>query len=84
MGRPPTSVGQAKKSDSTTPWIPVLAQEFAAEDQVPGVGLREVADVDAEPGLDHHADDGGEVGVADEEIVHLFAAFGNFAECSGE
>ena len=43
-------------------------------EQVGGVGLGQAADVDAEGGLHHHADDGAEVGVADEQVVHLFRA----------
>ena len=54
--------------------------QFAALKQVGGVGLGQLADGDAEGRLHHHADDGGEVGVADEEVVHLGGVVGNFAE----
>ena len=45
-----------------------LAAELAPVEKVGGVGFRQPVDVDAEGGLHHHADDGGEVGVADEQV----------------
>ena len=57
-----------------------LAAELPSVEQVCGVVLRPLSDVDAEAGLDHHPDDGGEIGVADEEVVHLRLGAGHLAE----
>ena len=84
MGRPPTSVGQAKKSDSTTPCSPVLLRKSRAMQQVGGVGLRQPVNVDAEGCLYDHADDGAQVGVADEQVVHLVGIAGDLAQGRGE
>ena len=61
-----------------------LAAELASVEEVGGVGFRQPVDVDAEGGLHDHADDGGEVGVADEQVVHLVGGAGHFAEGGGE
>ena len=73
-GLPPTSLGQAKKSDSSTPCKPVARYKLPSLEQVGGVGLGQAANVDAEGSLHHHADDGAQVGVADEQVVHLLIA----------
>ena len=48
-----------------------LASEVAAKQQVRRVVLRQALDVAAEGGLDHHADDGAQVCVSDEQVVQL-------------
>ena len=55
-----------------------LAAEVAAMEQVGGVGLSQSIDVAAERRLHHHADDGGQVGVADKEVVQLIGGAGDF------
>ena len=51
-----------------------LVSEVAAVEEVGGVGLGQLVDVAAEGCLHHHANDGGQVGMADEQIVHLGGA----------
>ena len=66
------------------PLQPRLVAEVAAVQQVAWVGLSQVADVGSETRLDDHSDDCGQVGVADEQIVHLGGAACYFAECGGK
>ena len=61
-----------------------LAAEVAAMEQVCGVGRREPANVDAEAGLHDHAYDGGQVGMADEEVVHLGGVVGDLSQGRSE
>ena len=56
------------------------AAELPADQQVGRAGCRHPPDVDAERGLDDHADDGGQVGVPDEQIVHLLRRAGDLAQ----
>ena len=57
-----------------------LVSEVAAVEEVGGVGLGQLVDVAAEGRLHHHANDGGQVGMADEQVVHLGGIGGYFAQ----
>ena len=59
---------------------PRLVAEVAAVEEVRGVGLRQLVDVAAEGRLHNHAYDGGQVGMADEQVVHLCGIVGYFAQ----
>ena len=48
-----------------------LASKVAAKKQVRRIILRQARDIAAEGSLDHHADDGAQVGVSDEQVVQL-------------
>ena len=74
FGRPREEVGldDALQSD-------VVAEALTSQ-QVRRVGLRQLADVYAEGGLDDEADGDAEVCVADEQAVHLILGAGELAE----
>ena len=59
-----------------------LAAEVTAVEQVRGIGLRQPVDVAAEGRLHHYADDGGQVGMADEQVIHLSGIICDFSQGS--
>ena len=61
-----------------------LAAEVAAVEQIGGIGLSQPVDVAAERRLHHHTDDGGQVCVADKEVVQLVGGAGYLSESGGE
>ena len=83
-GRPPTSVGQVKKSDSTTSLQPGVVVELPPVQQVRRVGLSLLVDVDAKSRLDHHSHHGAEVGVPNEKVVQFLGTPGDFAQGGAE
>ena len=61
-----------------------LAAEVASVEQIGGIGLSQSIDVAAERRLHYHADDGGQVGVADKEVVQLIGVAGYLSESGGQ
>ena len=57
-----------------------LVAEVTAMKQVGGIGLGQPVDITAEGRLHHHADDGGQVGMTDEQVIQLSGSAGDFAQ----
>ena len=61
-----------------------FVDEQLAVEQLGGIALRVLDDINAEGGLQRERDDGGEVSVAQEQVVEVVLALDHFAQRGGE
>ena len=73
-------IGPGEEVRFEHPLQPRAVAQLPTLEQVGGVVGGQLADVDTEGGLHHHADDGAQVGVADEQVVHLLRADANLRQ----
>ena len=73
QGHPSHLGGPRKKVRLHDPLKTGLASKVAAKEEVRRIVLRQAPNVAAEGRLDHHAYDGAQVGMSDEQVVQLIA-----------